>query len=995
MLPELARLTAHNVPEYVVEAAARFFESGDPGPPRKIKKIAYMMGSERIGEAVLGEGWSDRTCQLVRFFTHFSEGPPVCHNYLIKILAYAHDSSKGVTNEIAARVIEEVESAHGSIQDFIEWYLRWGNPHELNWELGAGPGAADPFVSPVANFVLRHVTVAHAVHLSHARGFFSVLAVQRPEIVRAWCELTAKSPFYSMSEVWKVIIMASKDYDDLCLKCCEEVAKNVPAESVAILGHLNEARGGSHAVDPMDVVRKNPTAVLEEDTLKYVMKHHPSEVVPLLARACADPAVDDYLLYFDATIFQRSFVMAYECWDAGGSEVLKNLLATVHIDGIETLLTEVFKKLKPAHYPVLREGILNRVKGSDAKEQREVWKWVAVRYTEAFLPEFEEMLSGKSKPLREFAAKALAKVKKKDGLGMGTALLGSEKPEERLGGIAILQKMADKAALPLLEAALAKDQPKEVREALLKAIPACGGKVKDEKKELPVAGNLAELEASLAKQAAKMKLPGVGWFKALDLPPLFATDGSELSKEATTFLVATQAKQKEMEAAAEIAPLLAHIDRAKSTPFAMELIAGFLGSSQAAGDRWALTLGTLTGDMRVLPPLVQQIHKWCKGTRGKLAEFAAQAIALLPGNEPLATLESLANRYRTKPKSLGKAAALAFAAAADARGMTPEELSDEVAPDLGFDAEGKRLFVWEKGKANAELGADFSLTWSDPDSDKSWKSLPTSASPEVKAEVKDLTKLLKEVVAEQSARLEMAMVCQRRWTAARWRELYENHPVLRLITGGLVWGIYDGSGTLLRTFRRYPNGLLANATGDLEELPECDAKIAIVHPLELDGAALDAWRAHLARFKVVPPFPQIGRPVEQPDPLQGNRKELGMAMRKEVQAMDLESRSKKRGWFRAPLVEGDAIPSVFKPFPGLGFEAMLITAGFSTMNWGGYPVELRGAYFVEAGSVERGIYNDDQVKASDPKVLQFDKIPAVVWSEVVCDLKVILGESSK
>jgi hypothetical protein len=167
-----------------------------------------------------------------------------------------------VTNEIAARVIEEVESAHGSIQDFIEWYLRWGNPPELNWELGAGPGAADPFVSPVANFVLRHVTVAHAAHLSHARGFFSVLAVQRPEIVRAWCELTAKSPFYSMSEVWKVIIMASKDYDDLCLKCCEEVARNVPAESVAILGHLNEARGGIHAVDPMDVVRKNPTAVL-------------------------------------------------------------------------------------------------------------------------------------------------------------------------------------------------------------------------------------------------------------------------------------------------------------------------------------------------------------------------------------------------------------------------------------------------------------------------------------------------------------------------------------------------------------------------------------------------------------------------------------------------------------------------------------------------------------------------------------------------------------
>ena len=50
-----------------------------------------------------------------------------------------------------------------------------------------------------------------------------------------------------------------------------------------------------------------------------------------------------------------------------------------------------------------------------------------------------------------------------------------------------------------------------------------------------------------------------------------------------------------------------------------------------------------------------------------------------------------------------------------------------------------------------------------------------------------------------------------------------------------MWGVYDGTGSLLRTFRRYPNGLLADAAGTLEELPETDTMIGMIHPLEFDA----------------------------------------------------------------------------------------------------------------------------------------------------------------
>ena len=210
-----------------------------------------------------------------------------------------------------------------------------------------------------------------------------------------------------------------------------------------------------------------------------------------------------------------------------------------------------------------------------------------------------------------------------------------------------------------------------------------------------------------------------------------------------------------------------------------------------------------------------RINDWCENSRHKLAEYAAQAISLLPGNEPLMVLDTLSNRYRSKFKNVGKACAEAFNAAATARGITTDELGDLVVPDFGFDSEGIRRFDWDGGGASAELGADFKLTWFDPETDKAWKALPASAPEEIKTEVKTLTKLLREAVKGQTARLEMTLVRQRRWPVARWRELFENHPLLRSFASSLVWGVYDSTGKLLRTFRRYPNGLLADAAGAL------------------------------------------------------------------------------------------------------------------------------------------------------------------------------------
>lgn len=205
-----------------------------------------------------------------------------------------------------------------------------------------------------------------------------------------------------------------------------------------------------------------------------------------------------------------------------------------------------------------------------------------------------------------------------------------------------------------------------------------------------------------------------------------------------------------------------------------------------------------------------------------------------------------------------------------------EELGDMVVPRLGFDEEGLRTFSWDGAEIVAELGSDLKLAWSDSEGGKSWKTLPAFVPAAVKEDIKLLGKLLREAVKAQTARLEMALMLQRRWTIARWRELYEDHPLLRAFASGIVWGVHTDDGPPVRTFRRYHTGILADAGGREDELSENGAAIGMVHPLELDPDDIAAWQAHFDRLQLKPPFPQLQRPVERLDPLHANRRQISL-----------------------------------------------------------------------------------------------------------------------
>jgi hypothetical protein len=496
------------------------------------------------------------------------------------------------------------------------------------------------------------------------------------------------------------------------------------------------------------------------------------------------------------------------------------------------------------------------------------------------------------------------------------------------------------------------------------------------------------LEARLAAAPARKPFARA-WLDVAGLPELLDRSGTPLSRAAVEHLLLVQSQHKSMEAAENIWPWLALLAPHANGAFALALTDAWLESAQETSDRFALTLAGLLGDERVVARLLPWIPKWCEGSRHKLAEYAANAIALVHSDQALFALDMLRTRYRSKFRNVGAAAQAAFERAAAARGLSPDELGDLVMPRLGFDADGQRAFEWPGGGARATLGVDWKLHWEALDGERKWKSLPSSAPPESAAAAKELAKELREAAKAQAHRLEGALVRQRRWSPEHFAQSFLLHPLGRTFATRLVCGVFDAHGQLKRTFRRFENGVLADANGADLDWDSVTGSLGFVHPLELSAEELAAWRSHFERNALTPAFAQLDRPIVRRDPAHANRRELALVQGRVVSAGTFRSRAERRGWMRGAVADAGGVASYWKEFPGCGLEVVLELDG---MFIGVDPMEsvtLGLARFVRAGSVERGAYTYDEPQSDDPRSVSFGQVPPVAWSEALGDLAAI------
>jgi len=193
-------------------------------------------------------------------------------------------------------------------------------------------------------------------------------------------------------------------------------------------------------------------------------------------------------------------------------------------------------------------------------------------------------------------------------------------------------------------------------------------------------------------------------------------------------------------------------------------------------------------------------------------------------------------------------------------------------------------------------------------------------------------------------------------------------------------------------FRRYPNGLLADASGDLIELDDSDNKVVMLHPLNLDEGGIVEWRAHLERMKVTPPFAQLERPVERLDAKHANRKQIALTDGHHMANGTFRSRAEKRGWTRGSVVDAGGITSYYKTYPGALISVFLMVDEHYIGQDPADSLLLRHGLFVKAESIVIGSYIYDEPKnTDDERVIAFGDVPQVVYSESITDLQAIVA----
>jgi hypothetical protein len=109
----------------------------------------------------------------------------------------------------------------------------------------------------------------------------------------------------------------------------------------------------------------------------------------------------------------------------------------------------------------------------------------------------------------------------------------------------------------------------------------------------------------------------------------------------------------------------------------------------------------------------------------------------------------------------------------------------------------------------------------------------------------------------QVARLERAMVGQRRWTAADFRQLFLHHPLMRHLAARIAWGVFEGD-ALRAGFRLAEDWTLADAADAHYELPE-DALVGIPHVLEMPPELRAGLTQVFGDYEIAQPFKQLAR----------------------------------------------------------------------------------------------------------------------------------------
>ena len=439
--------------------------------------------------------------------------------------------------------------------------------------------------------------------------------------------------------------------------------------------------------------------------------------------------------------------------------------------------------------------------------------------------------------------------------------------------------------------------------------------------------------------------------------------------------------------------------------FAWDCFSAWLNGGAPSKENWALlTLGIFGNDdtARKLTPF---IRAWPGEAAHARAVTGLDVLASIGSDVALMLLNGIAQKV--KFKGLQDKAREKIAAIAEARGLSPEELEDRLAPDLGLDDAGS--LVLDFGPRAFKVGFDEALKpyvreWQDgragarlPDLPKPKKTDDAALAAAAVERFKLLKKDARTIASQQVLRLEVAMCERRRWSPDVFAQFLAGHPLVRHLVRRLVWGVYampvetqgEGAdaetrvasygGVMQACFRVAEDGEFTTADDDPFTLPEGEQyRIGLPHALELPADQAAAFGQLLADYELLQPFPQLGRDTYALSDAERAAKELLRWKGVKVptgKVMGLAN----IGWRRGPAQDGGGIWTYDKRVDTARTIELTLDPGIIVGMVDEYPEQTLGD--ITLGRAFRAGWNQKEDMSA------FDSLDPILASELIRDME--------
>jgi len=430
-------------------------------------------------------------------------------------------------------------------------------------------------------------------------------------------------------------------------------------------------------------------------------------------------------------------------------------------------------------------------------------------------------------------------------------------------------------------------------------------------------------------------------------------------------------------------PLREACERRSLGEFTWAMFTAWLLAGTPSQHEWMLESLAHLGDDEIARKLVPFAREWRLRGERKRAHKAIEILGSLAvsGSEP--ALLQLGVMARGRYEDMRTRAQARMHDLADLRGMSREELADRMAPDLDLDPDGSRRLDF--GSRAFRVGFDEHLQPFVRDTEgKRLASLPRVSKDddvELASRANRIWKTLrsdaKAFAQSEIQRFESTLRQRRRWSVADFESLVLGHPLLVHLARRLVWGIYrdrelESAPTPL--FRVAEDRTFADVDDRPLTLPERDAFVGLVHPLELGEAPQQAWSTLFGDYEILQPFDQLGRVA-----FRATKQELDAPTLDRFKGT-LVSPGKMlaleyRGWSRAA---GQQVGSVSLELPGGLALHLSITPGFD-------PRAIKSAKEQRVHVVWL---------ASGSERMAFRTLDRFTFSEIVRDLESVRGSTS-